>query len=222
MEPHNADLRHHYDTELDEIRASLVDLGTMVISNIRHTGEVVTENRLDEIAAVKEADNPINARYTELEAKVFEILALQQPVASDLRFLVAATRILYELERSGDLAVNVVKALDRLGGIRADVVVHGVLSQLAEASADMFSRGVEAIATLDPAIGAGADLEDEKTDDLTADLYKVVTVKQDDLGLETAVALFRIGRYFERIADHGVNIAENVTFVVTASFPSEG
>lgn len=222
MEPHKADLRHHYDSELEEIRASLVDLGTMALSNIRHAGIVFSENRPEEIETVRNADIPINAKYTELEARVFEILALQQPVASDLRFLVASTRILYELERSGDLAVNVVKALARLDGIPTDASIHSAVSQLAEASAAMFTRGIEAIATLDPEIGMGAELEDEATDHLTASLYKLVTLNQDELGLETAVALFRIGRYFERIADHGVNIAENVTFVVTAQFPGEG
>jgi len=218
---HNSDLRHHYDTELDEIRASLVDLGTMVISNVRHAAEVLTENRLDEIREVREADKQINDRYDEIEAKVFQILALQQPVASDLRFLVAATRILYELERSGDLAVNVVKALDRLDGIPGDPGLKSLLARLSDASAAMFSRGVEAVATLDPSIGIGAELEDEATDDLTTDLYRAVTAKQELLGLESAVALFRIGRFFERIADHGVNIAQNMTFVVTGEFPSD-
>jgi phosphate transport system protein len=216
---HDTDLRHHYDTELEDIRAQLIDLGTMVISNVRHAGEVVTENRLDEIAAVRDADQPINERYVEIERKVFEILALQQPVASDLRFLVAASRILYELERSGDLAVNMVKALDRLDGLPSDPALQSLLGRLAEASAAMFARGVEAVATMDPAIGLGAEAEDETTDRLTSDVYQAVTEKQEQLGLETSVALFRIGRFFERIADHGVNVAQNVTFVVTGEFP---
>jgi phosphate transport system protein len=221
MEPHNPDLRHHYDTELDEIRANLIDLGTMVLSNIRHAGEVLSENRLDEIGVVQAADEPINQRYAELEVKVFEILALQQPVASDLRFLVATTRILYELERSGDLAVNIVKALDRLDGLPADRAVQALIARLADASAAMFARGVEAVATLDAAIGESAEQEDEATDNLTANLYQLVTARQATLGLETAVALFRIGRFFERIADHGVNIAQNITFVVTGVFPED-
>jgi phosphate transport system protein len=75
---------------------------------------------------------------------------------------------------------------------------------------------------MDPQIGIDADQEDQETDKLTRDLYQAVTDRQDDLGLETAVALFRMGRFFERIADHGVNIAENVTFVVTGKFPNEG
>lgn len=218
---HETELRHHYDDELEEIRASMVDFGTMVLTNVRHAGEVVTENRLDEVADVRAADGPINRRYSELETKVFEILALQQPVARDLRFLVATTRVLYELERSGDLAVNVVKALARLDGLPSDPTIISLLTRLSASSARMFARGVQSLASMDPQIGIDAEDDDEETDNLTADLYRAVTERQDDLGLETAVALFRMGRFFERIADHGVNIAENVTFVVTAKFPGE-
>jgi phosphate transport system protein len=219
---HETELRHHYDDELEEIRASLVDFGTMVLTNVRHSGEVVTENLLDEVAAVKAADGPINTRYSELESKVFEILALQQPVARDLRFLVASTRVLYELERSGDLAVNIVKTLARLDGLPSDATIQSLLSRLSTSSAKMFASGVQALASMDPQIGIDADQEDQETDKLTRDLYQAVTDRQDDLGLETAVALFRMGRFFERIADHGVNIAENVTFVATGKFPNEG
>ena len=85
----------------------------------------------------------------------------------------------------------------------------------------MFARGVEALATMDPDIGHHAEAEDELTDDLTRDLFKLVTEKQETLGLEVAVTLFYIGRFFERIADHGVNMAGNVTFAVTAHYPNE-
>ena len=218
---HEIELRHHFDDELDAIRSSLVDLGTMVLANVRLCGEVVTDNDLGNVETVVAADLPINEMYHALEEKVFQILALQQPVASDLRFLVAATRILYEMERSGDLAVNVAKQVGRLDGIPGDAVIQSVLGRLVDASAAMFARGVEAVATMDPEIGASAEAEDETTDDSTAELFSKVTARQNELGLESSVALFYIGRFFERIADHGVNIAQNITFVVTASFPPD-
>ncbi len=219
-EPHE-EIRHHFEDQLDEIRVRLVDLGTMTLDNIRRAGEVVLENRLDEVEAVKAADLPINEEYRALEERVFLILALQQPVASDLRFLVVATRILYEIERCGDLAVNMVKSLDRIDGIPADQTLHSILGRLAEASTAMFARGIEAIATMDADIGLGAESEDELTDDITSELFSAVTARQDDIGLEASVALFYIGRFLERIADHGVNIAQNITFAVTASFPED-
>jgi len=220
-EHHEIENRHHFDHELDEIRIDLVELGTLVLENVRHAGRVAIENRLDEVDTVRAADGPINDRYHKLEERVFQILALQQPVASDLRFLVAATRILYEMERSGDLAVNIVKQVGRLDGIPADSTLTSIVGRLAHASASMFGRGVEAVATLDYTIGTGAEIEDETTDRLTSELFSAVTARQDAIGLEPAVGLFYIGRFFERIADHGVNIAQNITFVVTARFPED-
>lgn len=221
MAHHEIEPRHHFDDELDEIRSSLVDLGTMVLTNIRRAGDAIVENQLDQVEVVAKADEPINELYQQLEEKVFHILALQQPVASDLRFLVVASRILYEMERSGDLAVNIVNSLDRIHGIPADPTLQSTLGRLAEASANMFARGIEAIATMDPEIGLHAEAEDEETDTVTADLFTAVTARQDELGLEASVALFYIGRFFERIADHGVNIAQNITFAVTAEFPED-
>ncbi|MGI9641550.1 MAG: phosphate signaling complex protein PhoU, partial [Acidimicrobiia bacterium] len=206
---------------LDEIRLRLVDMGTLVLANIRRAGVVVTENRLDEVDSVIAADLPINEAYDELEGKVFQILALQQPVATDLRFLVASTRILYEMERTGDLAVNIVKSMNRIDGVPAEPVLEAILGQLIDAAAGMFGRGVEAITTMDPDIGLGAETEDEETDRLTSELFSAVTARQDDLGLEASVALFYMGRFLERIADHGVNIAQNITFAVTGSFPED-
>jgi len=218
---HEIELRHHFDDELDDIRLRLVDMGTLVLANIRAAGVVVLENRLDEVDSVTAADLPINEAYDDLEAKVFQILALQQPVATDLRFLVASTRILYEMERTGDLAVNIVNSVNRIDGVPSEPALGAILGQLIEAAAGMFGRGVEAIATMDADIGLGADAEDEETDKLTADLFSAVTARQDDLGLEASVALFYIGRFLERIADHGVNIAQNITFAVTGSFPED-
>jgi len=218
---HDIELRHHFDDELDEIRVSLVDMGTMVLANIRRAGVVLVENRLDEVDAVVAADLPINEAYEALESKVFQILALQQPVATDLRFLVASTRILYEMERSGDLAVNTVNSMSRIDGIPSEPVLQAILGQLIEAAASMFGRGVEAITVMDAGIGLSADAEDEETDRLTSELFTAVTARQDDLGLEASVALFYIGRFLERIADHGVNIAQNITFAVAGNFPED-
>ena len=131
-----------------------------------------------------------------------------------------ATRAVYEVERSGDLAVNVAKSVQRVDGVPADAVLISTLEQLIDAAATMFSRGVEAVASMDESIGLMAEEEDEATDELTSELFKVVTARQEELGLETSVALFYVGRFLERIGDHGVNLAESVTFAVSGEFPN--
>jgi phosphate transport system protein len=99
-------------------------------------------------------------------------------------------------------------------------VLISTLEQLIDAAATMFSRGVEAVASMDESIGLVAEEEDEATDELTSELFKAVTARQEELGLETSVALFYVGRFLERIGDHGVNLAESVTFAVSGEFPN--
>lgn len=215
------DIRHHFDDDLDAIRTGLVEMGSLVVENTTRAGDAIVENRLDLVDPVRQADEEINELYRVLETRTFEILALQQPVATDLRFLVATSRMLYEIERSGDLAVNMVNCLARQEGFPDSPRLTGALSRLVTESCAVFAQGVEAIADMNPAIGLEIDAADDVVDDLTGEYFTLVHDESDTLGLDAAVQLNRIGRFLERIADHGVNIAQNVTFIVTAHFPDE-
>ena len=221
LHDHDRDIRHHFDDDLDAIRTGLVEMGSLVVENTKRAGDAIIENRLDLVDPVRHADEEINDRYRDLETRTFEILALQQPVATDLRFLVATSRMLYEIERSGDLAVNMVNCLARVDGFPDNPKLTGVLSRLFTESCAVFAQGVEAIADMNPAIGLEIDAADDVVDKLTGDYFSLVHDESDTLGLDAAVQLNRIGRFLERIADHGVNIAQNVTFIVTAHFPDE-
>ena len=215
------ELRHHFDDELDEIRRGLVEMGSLVVENTKRAGEAAVENRLDLIDAVRSGDDPIDGLYRVLEQRTFEILALQQPVAADLRFLVAATRILYEIERSGDLAVNIVNRVAAQNGFPQPGDVQVLLGRLVNESVVVFSAGIEAIANLDPEIGANAEDSDDVVDETTQRFFEAIRSNSAELGLECAVDLSHVGRFLERIADHGGNIAQNVTYVMTGAFPDE-
>ncbi|MEN8235360.1 MAG: phosphate signaling complex protein PhoU [Actinomycetota bacterium] len=213
------ELRHHFDDELDELRRGLVEMLSLVAENTRRSGEVVVENRLDLVDAVIDADDPIDKICRNLEHRTFEILALQQPVASDLRFLVAMTRALYEAERSGDLAVNIAKRTAAQNGFPQHPQIQGLLARLVDESAKVFESAVEAVATLDPEIGMGAEEADDIVDTITERFFGNIHAHSQEIGLECAVELSHVGRFLERIADHGVNIAQNITYVMTGSFP---
>ena len=215
------EIRHHFDDELDEIRRGLVQMGSLVVENTRRAGEVAVDNRLDLVDAVRAGDEPITALYRTLEQRTFEILALQQPVASDLRFLVAATRILYEMERSGDLAVNIANRVAAHDGFPQLPEMRSLLERLVSESAAVFTAAVVAIANLDPEIGINAEASDDVVDDITERFFGTIHAHSAELGLDSAVELSHVGRFLERIADHGVNIAQNVTYVMTGTFPDE-
>jgi phosphate transport system protein len=214
-------VRQHFDEELETIKDGLAQMGSLVVENTRRAGEACVENRLELVSPVRKADLEINELYRNLEEQVFETLALQQPVAGDLRFLIAATRMLYEVERSGDLAVNIVNSLARNEGFPAVPKVIGLLSLLVEQSSSLFATAVDAIADLDPEVGLTIDEMDDVVDDTTSEYFQAVSDHSEELQLEASVQLSRIGRYLERIADHGVNLGENVTYIVTGQWPND-
>jgi phosphate transport system protein len=213
--------RGHFDEILDEVHRGLVTMGSLVLENTRRAGAAMVERRLDLVPVVREADESVNQMYSELEKLSFETLARQQPVAIDLRFLVSATRILYALERSGDLAVNCVNILERQGGFPEDAHLTLLITEMTAASCKVLEQAVEAMDQLDPDAGVALEAADDEVDDLVAGFYAAVGKRSDEIGLETAIALSRVGRFMERIADHAVNVGENITYIVTAHFPGD-
>jgi phosphate transport system protein len=216
---HHDETRHHFTDVLAEIRMGIVEMGALIVENARRAGIAMTENRLDLVPVVVNADEEVNQRYAYLEKLTFETMALQQPVAGDLRFLVSATRILYELERSGDLVVNLANALERIDGFPDSPHLRNLLERLVEASTDLFSRSMDVFAAMDAVAGERLDDEDDVVDELVAAFYRQIGKESDSIGLEAGIALTRMGRFLERIADHGVNVGEHTTYIVTSEFP---
>jgi phosphate transport system protein len=215
------DTRQHFNETLDTILRGTVELGALVHENMLRTTEALLENQLELANHVVEGDDEIDEKYVALEHRVFEVMARQQPVAGDLRFLVSMTRVLYEIERSGDLAVNVAKGLIRREGYTLPPAIHSLIARMARAAAALFREGLDALADLDAGAGVRLDEADDAVDDLVGELYAAIAQGSGEMGFDLAVELSRVGRYMERIADHGVNIAEHVTFIVTGSFPEE-
>jgi phosphate transport system protein len=210
---------HRGDGNLEELQTAMVSIGSLVIENTKRAGAALLANSLDEAGAVIEADEEIDRRYVDLERQVYGAIEQRKPVGSDLRFLVASTRILYELERSGDLAVNCAKALVRQDGFDLSSRLQAVLRRLTTEAAALFGRAIEALAAMDAAAGPRMAREDDVVDDLVAEFYRINGQDSERMGLEMAIELSRIGRYLERIGDHAVNIAEHVTYIVTGEFP---
>jgi phosphate transport system protein len=191
------------------------------VENVRLAGDAMVEGRLDLVEKVREADDRIDQLYLVAEKRTFGTLARQQPVAGDLRFLVAATRILYELERTGDLAYNCVKMLERLNGFPYHAAITPLMEASIAAGCKVFAMGVDALDEMQPDAGIAIDRADDEVDDLVSEFYSAVGLHSGEIGLPSAIGLSRVGRFLERIADHAVNIGEHVTYVVTAALPGE-
>lgn len=216
---HHDDTRSNFDAILAELRQGLVELGSLVTENLRRAGEAMREGRFDLIREVRATDEEIDRLYIEMERRTFETIARQQPVATDLRFLVSSVRILYEQERSGDLVVNCVNVLEREEGFPDLANLRALITRTVDTAAQLFGASVDAIRIMDPDAGPKLDRADDELDELVSRLYTEIANEAESIGLESAIALSRVGRYLERIGDHAVNIAENVTYVMTSQFP---
>jgi phosphate transport system protein len=168
-----------------------------------------------------QADDEIDARAINIEEKCFQELALQSPVAGDLRLLVSMIKIAGELERSADLAVNICKAARRIYGHEIDPALRDLIAKMSEQAQQLFVSTMEAFNDNDAAKAAAIDDMDSFLDGLhrrfIAEIFEIHASKEIDL--QVAVQLAMVARFYERIGDHAVNVSERTRFIVTGWKP---
>ncbi len=213
------DIRSSFDAVLADVQRGMAEIGALTADNLRRAGEAMRHGRLELISEVRAIDGEIDRRCAEMERITFETIARQQPVARDLRLLIAATRILYEQERSGDLVVNCVNMLEREEGFPEVPGMQALLSRAVDTAARLVDMSVDALSNMYEDAGARLDAADDELDDLISRYYTEIGAEAENIGLETAIVMSRVARFLERIGDHAVNIAENVTYTVTSELP---
>lgn len=215
------DNRRSFHQELDQIKVDIVRLAAMVTEFIPRGTEVLLSNDLRGAKALIEDDDAIDALSLDIEDHCYQVLALQQPMASDLRAIVTAIRLVSEIERSGDLMVNVAKGARRIYGAEFDPRVRGLIEQMSEEAARLFKLAIDAYADSNAGLAAALDDMDDRLDGLHKDYIEAIfeSHRQEGLELEAGVQLALIGRYYERIGDHAVNIGNRVQYMVTGWLP---
>lgn len=216
-----ADVRRTFHQELEAIRGDIVRLAAMVTEFIPRGTEVLLSNDLRGAKALIEADDDIDVLALEIEDHCYQVLALQQPMASDMRAIVTAIRLVTEIERSADLMVNVAKGARRLYGTDFDPRLRGLIEQMSEEATRLYKLAIDAYAEGNAGLAAALDDIDDRLDDLHVDYIEAIfeSHRQDGLDLEAGVQLALIGRYYERIGDHAVNIGNRVQYMVTGWLP---
>lgn len=196
------ELRSEYHRQLRQLAERLVTLGGAVWDNIGRATEALVGRDFGLVDDVIEADDRIDATSKQLTEDAVLVLARQAPVASELQYVVSLLRLAYEIERCGDLMVNVARAAHRLPAELPPGDVRSALASLAEASRRIFEHALDLYRQ-----GNAADLseEDDEVDDAHTRLLHVLTV--DPVDPHVIVALTIAGRCFERVADHAVNLA---------------
>jgi phosphate transport system protein len=215
------ELRRSFHQEIDMLRVEVVRMGASVIDAIPRATSVLLSGDLEGADYMVQADDEIDARAVDIEDRCFQQLALQAPVAGDLRQLVAIIKIVAELERSADLTVNICKAARRIYGHDIDPILRGLISKMSEQAQQLYIAAMEAFESNDAAKAAAIDDIDSFLDGLQRQFVQEIFEchSREKIDLQVAVQLAVVARFYERIGDHAVNVGERTRFLLTGWVP---
>jgi len=209
--------RHHFEEELQALKSRLLNMGAMVEERVHQAIQALMERRPDSTDKIIAGDQDVNDLQIEIDDRCLKLLALQQPMATDLRLITAAMKINSDLERIGDQAVNIAENA-------AKVLVHPPLKPLldlprmAEMAERMTRDSLDAFVRRDSDLARNILARDDEVDQLKDQVFRVLLtyMMADPATIERALGLILVSRNLERIADHATNIAEDVIFLVEA------
>jgi len=214
--PERMKARRHFHEELEALELEVLGLGELAEQAIGRAMEVLLTR--DEQAAEKviEGDDPIDERYLDIERRWLELLALQTPVASDLRLLSAVIHINLHLERIGDMAVNIAKLARLTRDLTPNQTILTHLQEMADVVRPMIRTALDSFVRRDLELARSLPKLDEPVDRLNRGMYREVAASAGDPGmLEWAVRMMVVSRQLERVGDHAVDIGEQVAFFLT-------
>ncbi|MBD8868367.1 phosphate signaling complex protein PhoU [Nocardioides donggukensis] len=209
-------MREAFHDQLDSVFNDLAAIADQVQTSVARATEALLNADAEVAEAVISGDADIDAARERVEEHSFSLLSLQQPVARDLRTLVAGLRMVAELERMGDLSVHVAKiARLRVPDTAVPEDAEPTIRRMAMVAELMVGKVARIIAERDVAGAAELASADEEMDELRRNSFRELLGADWPHGVEPAVDLALLGRYYERIADHAVSVANRVVYVVT-------
>ena len=209
-------MRQSYHEQLAEVGDGLIEMSRLVGSAVSKATTALLDADLAAAESVIAADEEVNKLYRQLDDEAVLLLARQQPVAIDLRSIVTALRMSSDLERVGDYAVHIAKvARRRYPASVIPVELRATILEMGQAATRIAVKAGTVIATRDLALAAQLLADDDTIDDLHASLFSTLLDGTWDHGVEAAIDMALLGRYYERLADHAVSVSHAVTYLVT-------
>ncbi len=208
-------MSRHFHDELEALKQTLLAMGGLVEDQIRHAMQALVD-RDDALASeVIERDRQVNAYDVEVDAQCVELLALHQPAAGDLRFITTAMKIVTDLERIGDQAVNIAQRVVELNA-EPQLKPYIDLPRMAERAQAMVKESLDAFVARDTELARRVRAEDDEVDALKEQIFRelLTFMMEDPRSIPRAIRLILISRCMERVADHATNIAEMVIYLV--------
>lgn len=215
------ELRSNFHDQLAEIGEGIARMSAGVTELVPRSAQILLEGDLEAAEYVILGDAEYDAMAVEIEEHCFRVIALQAPVASDLRSLVSAIKIIADIERSADLCVNICKAARRIYGHDLDPRLRGVIQKMGDQAQVLFKEATEAYLNLDGPRAAALHDMDSYLDDLQRQFIQIIFESHaaGNIDLQVAVQLAVVARFFERIGDHAVNVGDRIRYIVDGWVP---
>lgn len=215
-------MRDAFHEDLDNLSDQLVEMTRLAASAMARATTALLDADITLAESVIESDVRIDDMREQLDIKAIDLLARQQPVATDLRIVVTAMRMSADIERMGDLARHVAK-IARLrfphSAVPADL--RATILQMGQVAERIVTKAGSVIAAKDAEAAMTMERDDDAMDDLHRELYEHLQDEKWQHGTETAVDMTLVGRYYERFGDHAVSVARRVVFLVTGEWEPE-
>jgi len=207
----------HFQEELEHLKARLLEMGGLAEEQVRLAVLGLVQRDRALIVRVLTSDEPINALHIEIDRRCFTLIALHQPMAVDLRAIVSAVKINTDLERVGDLAVNIAEAALRYAN-HSPVKRLIDIPNMATIAQAMLRDALDAFVRRDTLLAQQVLNADDQLDALKTQIFRelLTYMLQDPSTIEPALDLILVSRHLERIGDHATNVAEDVIFMVSA------
>ncbi len=215
-------MREVFHEQLESVFGDLAGICRSVETAVGLATQALLTGDVEIAERVISADADIDRARERVEDNAFSLLSLQQPVAGDLRVVVSALRMVTELERMGDLSVHVAKiARLRVPEIAVPEQIRPTMEEMGRVAEDMVARVAAIITSRDVEAAIALGRDDEVMDQLRRKSFRLLLSDDWAHGVEAAVDIALLGRYYERIADHAVSVANRIIYVVTGDFPVE-
>lgn len=207
--------------DLDELRTELLSLAHSVAEAVPRATTALLDGDLEAVEYLIRFDDEIDARTLDIEDNCYATLALNAPVASELRLVVGIVKMVADVERAADLITNICKATRRLEGVVIPSPLTSIILKMSQQAHALFSSALSAFEDEDASLAAALDDMDGFLDDLQRQFIQSILESYSNgaISLDAAMQFAIIARFYERIGDHAVNIGERVHYVVTGSMP---
>lgn len=211
-------MREYFDIELANLNNQLIGMGTLVEGAIKNAVEIIANNSMELLEKAREQEELINTSERKIQNHCIRLLLHQAPVANDLREVSSALKMITDLERIGDQAIDIAEVSQYIKS-RNNVINVTHIDEMASQASKMVTLAIDAFVKKDVELAKKVSNSDDVIDELFDKVKKeTVEIIQRDKALgEEAIDLMMIAKYLERIGDHAVNIAEWVAFSITGS-----